>query len=64
MPRIEQEIADVNVRSHTFEFVPPAMTDQFKMPNSCTSGCHTDKSTSWVRDTMRGWANVSPWRVE
>ena len=34
MPKIEQTIADVNVRSHTFKFITPAMTDQFKIPNA------------------------------
>ena len=64
MPRIEQTIADVNVRSHTFAFIPPSKTDQFKMPNSCMSGCHSDKSSAWVRENLRSWTNVSPWRVE
>ena len=27
MPKIEQTIADVNVRSHTFRFISPAQTD-------------------------------------
>ena len=64
MPRIEQTIADVNVRSHTFNFIPPSMTEEFKIPNSCTSACHADKTTTWVRDTMHTWTNVSPWRIE
>lgn len=64
MPKIEQTMADVNVRSHTFNFIPPSMTDHFTIPNSCTSACHADRSTAWVRDTMRGWTNLSPWRVE
>jgi predicted CXXCH cytochrome family protein len=63
MPKIEQTIADVNVRSHTFKFITPTMTDEFKMPNPCTS-CHTERSTEWVREAMRGWSNVSPWRLE
>ena len=63
MPKIEQTIADVNVRSHTFAFIPPKMTDEFKIPNSCNT-CHTDKSTQWAREALRGWSNVSPWRVE
>ena len=63
MPKIEQTIADVNVRSHTFAFITPTMTDEFKIPNPCT-GCHTDRSTDWARDAMRGWSNVSPWRLE
>jgi predicted CXXCH cytochrome family protein len=64
MPKIEQTIADVNVRSHTFAFIPPSMTDEFKIPNSCTSSCHQDKTTDWVRQTLRTWTNVSPWRAQ
>jgi len=63
MPKIEQEIGDVNVRSHTFAFIAPEMTDQYKIPNSCTATCHSDKNTGWARDTLKSWANVSPWRV-
>ena len=64
MPRIEQTIADINVRSHTFAFIPPSMTDEFKIPNSCTSSCHQERSTDWVRQTLRSWSNVSPWRAQ
>jgi len=63
MPKIEQTIADVNVRSHTFQVIPPAMTDAYKIPNSCNT-CHTDKTTAWATDALRQWKNVSPWRVE
>jgi predicted CXXCH cytochrome family protein len=62
MPKIEQTIADVNVRSHTFKFITAALTDEFKIPNPCIS-CHAEKNTAWVRETMRGWSGVSPWRV-
>ena len=63
MPKIEQTMADINVRSHTFEFITPGMTDEYKIPNPCT-GCHTDKTTDWAREALRSWSNVSPWRVE
>jgi len=63
MPKIEQTIADINVRSHTFQFITPAMTDQYKIPNACT-GCHTDKTTAWATAALKTWTNVSPWRVE
>ena len=63
MPKNAQEMGDVNVRSHTFKFITPAMTDAYKIPNPCTS-CHTDKDTKWAADTLKGWANVSPWRAE
>src|SRR5262245_11940271 len=62
MPKIEQTIADINVRSHTFEFIAPAMMDEYKVPNPCVM-CHTDKTTQWARETMKAWSNVSPWRV-
>jgi hypothetical protein len=60
--QIEAEIADVNVRSHTFRFVFPSETERLKVPNACNF-CHADKSTNWAGDALRNWANVSPWRV-
>jgi len=36
IPAVERHLAAVG----------PHMTDEFKMPNSCTA-CHTDKSTDW-----------------
>ena len=62
MPKIEQTIADVNVRSHTFQFITPAMTDAYKIPNPCT-GCHKDKTTGWATTQLKSWTNVSPWKV-
>ena len=62
MPKIAQTIADVNVRSHTFAFITPELTDQFKIPNACT-GCHMDKSTDWAREALKSWSSVSPWRM-
>ena len=62
MPKIEQTIANVNVRSHTFKFIPPSMTDQFKISNPCTT-CHTDKTTKWAAEELKKWPEVSHWRV-
>jgi len=62
MPQIEQTIADVNVRSHTFRFITPSMTEQLKIPNPCTS-CHKDKSTAWATDALKRWTDRSPWRM-
>lgn len=62
MPKIEQTLADQNVRSHTFKFISPAMTDAYKIPNPCTI-CHQDKSLAWVREQLNGWNNVSAWRM-
>ena len=43
MPKIETQLADVNVRAHTFKFIPPSSTTQDKVPNACNT-CHTDKT--------------------
>lgn len=63
MPKIEAEgVPGSFVRSHTFQFITPEMTDMYKMPNPCTS-CHTDKSNEWAEKELRQWPTVSPWRV-
>jgi predicted CXXCH cytochrome family protein len=62
MPKIEQTIADVNVRSHTFKFITPGQTDVLKVPNPCNV-CHTDKSTAWATTALKSWSDRSPWRV-
>jgi predicted CXXCH cytochrome family protein len=63
MPKIETEgVPGAFVRSHTFQFISPEMTDKYKMPNPCTS-CHTDKSTEWANKEMLTWNTTSPWRV-
>jgi predicted CXXCH cytochrome family protein len=63
MPKIAQEIADVNVRSHTFKFITPAATETLKVPNPCVV-CHAGKPVNWAKDTLRTWTNVSPWRMD
>jgi predicted CXXCH cytochrome family protein len=62
MPKIEQEMANVNVRSHTFRFITPGMTERDKIPNPCI-GCHTDRTNEWATTELRQWAPHSPWRV-
>jgi predicted CXXCH cytochrome family protein len=62
MPAIEQTIGDVMVRSHTFRFITPTMTDTSKIPNPCTS-CHKDRSNAWASERLRSWPEFSPWRV-
>jgi predicted CXXCH cytochrome family protein len=63
MPKIATTIADVKVRSHTFAFITPAMTDKYKIPNPCTT-CHEDKATAWATDALRRWPERSPWRLD
>jgi hypothetical protein len=63
MPKIETEgVPGTFVRSHTFRFIPPSMTDKYKIPNPCTS-CHTDKSTAWAARELANWKSASAWRV-
>ena len=63
MPKIATTIADVKVRSHTFAFITPAMTDKYKIPNPCTT-CHTDKTTAWATEELRRWPERSAWRLD
>jgi predicted CXXCH cytochrome family protein len=63
MPKIETTIGDVKVRSHTFAFITPAMTDKYKIPNPCTT-CHADKTIAWATKALHQWPERSPWRVE
>ncbi len=62
MPKIAKTIGEVKVRSHTFKFIPPSMTEQYGIPSPCTS-CHTDQSSEWAREELKGWPSTSPWRV-
>jgi predicted CXXCH cytochrome family protein len=62
MPKIAQTLGDVSVRSHTFRFVGPTLTDASKIPNACNV-CHTDKSTTWTTDRLKNWQGASPWRM-
>lgn len=64
MPQIETEgPPNTFVHAHTFRFITPQMTEQYKIPNPCTS-CHTDKSTAWAKGAMRQWQDRSPWRLQ
>ena len=63
MPKIEQTLADDNVRSHTFRFITPAMTERYKIPNPCDV-CHRDKPANWAAEALGRWREQSPWRLE
>jgi predicted CXXCH cytochrome family protein len=53
MPKIEQTIANVNVRAHTFRFIPAAC-----------NVCHKDKDAAWTKQNLESWPNFSPWRFQ
>jgi predicted CXXCH cytochrome family protein len=63
MPKIEVTIANVNVRSHSFKFITPSMTDEYKIPNPCIT-CHTTQTNDWARQALKSWPEMSPWRVQ
>jgi predicted CXXCH cytochrome family protein len=62
MPKIEQTLADANVRSHTFRFITPVETETLKVPNPCGI-CHADKPAGWATGMLKSWREFSPWRV-
>ncbi len=62
MPEIARTVGDVSVRSHTFRFNSPVLTEQYGIANPCTS-CHTDETNEWALTELRNWPSVSPWRV-
>jgi predicted CXXCH cytochrome family protein len=61
MPSIQQTIANVNVRAHTFRFITPSEGARLKTPDPCT-GCHADKGVAWSTAQVKKW--YSPWRME
>ena len=62
MPKVEQTLGDVMVRSHTFRFMSPVLTEEVGVPNSCTS-CHADKTAGWAVAELKKWPEFSHWRV-
>jgi predicted CXXCH cytochrome family protein len=62
MPKIQQTIADINVRAHTFRFITPATTETLKVPNPC-GVCHASEGPEFIAKALKSWSNVSPWRM-
>ncbi len=62
MPKIAKTVGDVKVRSHTFRFISPSMSESYGVPNPCIA-CHTDRTNEWASNELRLWNNTSPWRV-
>lgn len=62
MAKIAQMLGDVMVRSHTFRFITPSMTELYKIPNPCIS-CHMDKNNEWATEQLQQWPERSPWRM-
>ena len=52
MPKIEQTIADINVRAHTFKFITPASTETLKVPNACAE-CHATEGAEFADESAQ-----------
>jgi len=62
MPEIETEgVPGRYVHAHTFNFITPAMTEKYDIPNPCIS-CHQHKTNQWATGWVKRW--YSPWRGE
>ena len=62
MPPIARTVGNVNVRSHTFRFISPTMSERYGVPNPCST-CHVEETLEWALDALASWPQVSPWRV-
>ena len=60
MPSIETTLPGVFVAAHTFKFISPTLTEQFKEPNACNQ-CHKDKNAAWSLQQLATWKNITPW---
>jgi len=63
MPKIEQTIADVNVRAHTFKFITPAQSDALKIPETRATCATQTRRRAWATEALKGWRDRSPWRM-
>ena len=62
MPQVARTVGNVAVRSHTFRFISPVLTEAYGIPNPCTT-CHPEESNEWALEELRRWPSVSPWRI-
>jgi hypothetical protein len=41
-------------RNHTFDFISPADSIKYGVPNSCNT-CHADKTSEWALSKVKEW---------
>lgn len=64
MPKVLPELpGGPFIRTHTFNFVPPSLTESLKVPNACNS-CHKDKDPKWAVAQLASWKGTSIWRMQ
>jgi predicted CXXCH cytochrome family protein len=54
MPRTGKNAVPGESRNHTFNFISPADSIKYGVPNSCNS-CHADKTPQWALAAMTKW---------
>jgi hypothetical protein len=54
MPKTGKNAVAGEARNPTFNFVSPADSIQYRVPNSC-NGCHADKTPQWALSEMKKW---------
>ncbi len=54
MPKTGKNSVAGESRNHTFDFISPADTVKYGVPNSC-NGCHADKTPQWAVSELKNW---------
>jgi predicted CXXCH cytochrome family protein len=55
MPKTGKNSVEGESRNHTFNFISPADTIKYGVPNSC-NGCHADKTPQWAVSEIEKWS--------
>ncbi len=55
MPKTGKNSVPGESRNHTFDFISPADTIEYGVPNSC-NGCHDDKTPQWALSQLKKWS--------
>ncbi|MEE8450980.1 MAG: hypothetical protein V3R99_03665, partial [Thermoguttaceae bacterium] len=55
MPKTGKNSVPGESRNHTFDFISPADTIEYGVPNSC-NGCHDDKTPEWALAELKKWS--------
>ena len=56
------DIADINVRAHTFKFITPGNHGNAE-GSECLRRVSRKRSAEFVAKALKSWSNVSPWRM-
>jgi predicted CXXCH cytochrome family protein len=54
MAKTGENSVKAEARNHTFNFISPAESLKYGLPNSCNT-CHTDKSPEWALAEVKKW---------